>query len=209
MGLIPIRGQAVLEPSACGFPGAQRARTRVLGRGCKCRSSQAHKRPLLHPVLYPVLQPVVPLFLHPRKALGALRHRGAGPPRTHLPFLQMGQHWSGSYTGSTHSVCGHADTAHSTSPLASQRHRSHGDTCNTGHGQGQRLHPGLKPRTLPQPMRTGTEAEEAPLGASAPTRPGPEVALSLLAPHRGASVFINPHSELLYKLSVEEIFLFL
>lgn len=49
----------------------------------------------------------------------------------HSPFLQMGQHWSGSYTGSTHSVWGQAETVHSTSPLASQRHLSHGETWNT------------------------------------------------------------------------------
>lgn len=58
------------------------------------------------------------------------RRRTPPPRASHLPFLQMGQHWSGSYTGSTHSVWGHADTVHSTSPLASQRHRSHGDTWN-------------------------------------------------------------------------------
>lgn len=174
MGLIPIRGQAVLEPSSCGFPGAQRARTRVLGRGCKCQNSQAS-----HPASCSLSRPASHRASLPASMESAgepVRHRGAqGQLRMHLPFLQMGQHWSGSYTGSTHSVCGHADTAHSTSPLASQRHRSHGDTCNTGHGQGQRLHPVLKPHTLPQPMRTGTEAEEAPLGASAPTRRGPRL----------------------------------
>lgn len=57
----------------------------------------------------------------------------------HLPFLQMGQHWSGSYTGSTHSVWGQADTVHSTSPLASQRHRSHGDTWDTSPWSGSHL----------------------------------------------------------------------
>lgn len=58
------------------------------------------------------------------------RKRTPPPRASHLPFLQMGQHCSGSYTGSTHSVWGHADTVHSTSPLASQRHLSHGDTWN-------------------------------------------------------------------------------
>lgn len=61
---------------------------------------------------------------------GSKRWVARGPLARHVPFLQMGQHWSGSYTGSTHSVWGHADTVHSTSPLASQRHRSHGDTWN-------------------------------------------------------------------------------
>lgn len=40
----------------------------------------------------------------------------------------MGQHWSGSYSGSTHSVWGQAATVHRTSPLGSHRHFSHGDT---------------------------------------------------------------------------------
>ena len=170
MGLIPMREQALLEPSSRGFPGAQRARTRVLGRGCKYRNSQAFQsascslsRPASHRASLPASR---------EGAREPARHGGAqGQRRRHLPFLQMGQHWSGSYTGSTHSVCGHADTAHSTSPLASQRHRSHGDTCNTGHGQGQCLHPRLKPHTLPQPVRTGTQVGEAPLGVSTPTRP--------------------------------------
>lgn len=61
------------------------------------------------------------------------------PTAFHVPFLQMGQHWSGSYTGSTHSVWGHADTVHSTSPLASQRHLSHGDTWNTSPASGSQL----------------------------------------------------------------------
>ena len=144
----------------------------MLGRGCKYRNSQAS-----HPAACSLSRPAshrASLPASTESARERVRHRGAqGQPRRHLPFLQMGQHWSGSYTGSTHSVCGHADTAHSTSPLASQRHRSHGDTCNTGHGQGQRLHPLLKPHTLPQPTRTGTEVEEAPLGVSTPTRRGP------------------------------------
>lgn len=46
----------------------------------------------------------------------------------HLPLLHTGQHRSGSYSGSTHSVCGQADSEHRTSPLGSQRHFSHGDT---------------------------------------------------------------------------------
>lgn len=40
----------------------------------------------------------------------------------------MGQHCSGSYSGSTHSVWGQAATEHNTSPLGSHRHFSHGDT---------------------------------------------------------------------------------
>lgn len=47
------------------------------------------------------------------------------------PLLQMGQHWSGSYFGSTHSVWGQAATVHNTSPLGSHRHFSHGDTWTT------------------------------------------------------------------------------
>lgn len=165
--------QTLLEPSSRGFPGAQRARTRVLGRGCKYRNSQASQ-----PAPCSLSGPASHRASLPASTEGArerARHGGAqGQPRRHLPFLQMGQHWSGSYTGSTHSVCGHADTAHSTSPLASQRHRSHGDTCNTGHGQGQRLHPRLKPHTSPA-VRTGTEVGEAPLGVSTPTRRGPRL----------------------------------
>lgn len=46
----------------------------------------------------------------------------------HSPPLQMGQHWSGSYSGSTHSVWGQAATEHNTSPLGSHLHFSHGDT---------------------------------------------------------------------------------
>lgn len=51
--------------------------------------------------------------------------------KENLPVLQMGQHWSGSYSGSTHSVWGQAATLHNTSPLGSHRHFSHGDIWNS------------------------------------------------------------------------------
>lgn len=46
-----------------------------------------------------------------------------------LPFLQMGQHCSGSYTGLTHSGTAQSDTTQCTSLFGSQRHHSQGDGC--------------------------------------------------------------------------------
>lgn len=117
--------------------GAQRAGRRSTGRTRLCRLTR--------------IQPICP-----EEPAGARDRGRRGRAHVHLPFLQMGQHWSGSYTGSTHSVCGHADTAHSTSPLASQRHRSHGDTCNTGHGHST-APPSSPGRSHPHPGFSGRE----------------------------------------------------
>lgn len=46
-----------------------------------------------------------------------------------LPFLQMGQHCSGSYTGFTHSGTAQSDTTQCTSLFGSQRHHSQGEGC--------------------------------------------------------------------------------
>lgn len=46
-----------------------------------------------------------------------------------LPFLQMGQHCSGSYTGFTHSGTAQSDTTQWTSLFGSQRHHSQGEGC--------------------------------------------------------------------------------
>jgi len=47
----------------------------------------------------------------------------------YLPFLQMGQHCSGSYTGLTHSGTAQSDTTQCTSLFGSQRHHSQADGC--------------------------------------------------------------------------------
>lgn len=52
-----------------------------------------------------------------------------------LPFLQMGQHCSGSYTGLTHSGTAQSDTTQCTSLFGSQRHHSQGDGCGQGVGE--------------------------------------------------------------------------
>lgn len=102
MGLIPIRGQAVLEPSSCGFPGAQRARTRVLGRGCKCQNSQAShpascslSRPASHRASLPASMESArePCIIAARRANCACTYRfcrwgSTGPARTQGPRTQ-------------------------------------------------------------------------------------------------------------------------
>lgn len=52
-----------------------------------------------------------------------------------LPFLQMGQHCSGSYTGLTHSGTAQSDTTQCTSLFGSQRHHSQGDGCGQRGGR--------------------------------------------------------------------------
>lgn len=51
-----------------------------------------------------------------------------------LPFLQMGQHCSGSYTGFTHSGTAQSDTTQCTSLFGSQRHHSQGEGCEQRRG---------------------------------------------------------------------------
>lgn len=62
-----------------------------------------------------------------------------------LPFLQMGQHCSGSYKGFTHSGTAQSDTTQCTSLFGSQRHHSQGEGCKKRRDEG-----GVRVRHVPQ-----------------------------------------------------------
>ena len=193
MGLILMREQALLEPSSRRFPGAQRARTRVLGRGCNI---ETHKRPSLPPVLYPVLHPKVPLFLHPRKALGNprvmlarranragtyrfCRWGSTGPARTRGPRTRYADtrtprtappRWPRSGTARTATPATQATVRGSVSILG----------WNLTH--------------FPSPWGQGLRLGRLPWAWVHRPDGDPKVALSLPAPHRGASVFLLTHT---------------